>query len=45
MVPQTTKFQRGTALLALLLAGCAAEWEERSGSDRYRGRPDDDPWI
>ena len=31
MVPQTTKFQRGTALLALLLAGCAAEWEERSG--------------
>ena len=33
MVPQRTKFQRGTALLALLLAGCAAEWEERSGED------------
>jgi hypothetical protein len=33
MVPQRTKFQRGSALLALLLAGCAAEWEERSGED------------
>lgn len=30
MVQQRTKFQRGTALLALLLAGCAAEWEERT---------------
>lgn len=30
MAPQRMSFQRGTALLALLLAGCAAEWEERS---------------
>jgi hypothetical protein len=33
MVPQRTTIQRVTALAALLLAGCAAEWEERSGED------------
>lgn len=31
MAPHRMMFQRGTALLVLLLGGCAAEWEERSG--------------
>jgi hypothetical protein len=39
MVPQRTKFQRGTALLALLLAGCAAEWEERAATDEGLRQP------
>jgi hypothetical protein len=33
MAIDTTKFHKSAALAALLLAGCAAEWEERPAMD------------
>jgi len=39
MVTRHTKFQKMTALAALLLAGCAAEWEERPAMDEGLRQP------
>jgi hypothetical protein len=39
MVTRHTKFQKMTALAALLLAGCAAEWEERAATDEGLRKP------
>lgn len=39
MVTRHTKFQKMIALAALLLAGCAAEWEERAATDEGLRKP------
>ena len=39
MMTRHTKFQKMTALAALLLAGCAAEWEERAATEEGLRKP------